>query len=268
MFHFFESSVIREHETMIDKTAQLWQRRGAGKSRMTNVRWYLYRIIIAMLKLLDIGIAKWNEDEKIFAQLQMLHHCIIAALQMAGAADWTELSLSFIENKRTPRNERYCKARCNSPERENTNVRIILFKISTGGTKGTRLLVIRSGVRRKFVSSSQMFTAPLSRPPAKLIPIIVPGDRLGWRPVPWCHTFQEETRVSQWGDDARPTGQPEAGDGERGSFDRETVYYVNIKNPSDSVSYVCQTILCSYLHERSLSRSCNTKSVSGKSSLK
>lgn len=110
----------------------------------------------------------------------MLHHCIIAALQMAGAADWTELSLSFIENKRTPRNERYCKARCNSPERENTNVRIILFKISTGGTKGTRLLVIRSGVRRKFVSSSQMFTAPLSRPSAKLIPIIVPGDRLGW----------------------------------------------------------------------------------------
>ena len=90
---------------------------------MTNVRWYLYRIIIAMLKLLDIGIAQWNEDEKIFAQLQMLHHCIITTLQMA--ADWTELSLSFIENKRTPRSERYCKTRWNSPERENNNVRII-----------------------------------------------------------------------------------------------------------------------------------------------
>ena len=26
--HFFESSVICEYETMIDKTAQLWERRG------------------------------------------------------------------------------------------------------------------------------------------------------------------------------------------------------------------------------------------------
>lgn len=33
MFHFFESSVIREHETMIDKTAQLWaEARGGEKS--------------------------------------------------------------------------------------------------------------------------------------------------------------------------------------------------------------------------------------------
>ena len=72
------------------------------------------------------------------------------------------------------------KTRCmNSPERENTNVRIALWKYLQGASgPGTRSLVSRSGVRRKFVSTSQIFTAPFPKLPAKLIPIIVPGDRL------------------------------------------------------------------------------------------
>ena len=51
---------------MIDKTAQCGKRRGKKFDDKCAVT--LYRIIIALLRrLLDIGFAKWNEDENIFA---------------------------------------------------------------------------------------------------------------------------------------------------------------------------------------------------------
>ena len=84
--------------------------RGAGKSWMTNVRWHLYRIIIiASLRLLDIGIAKWNEDENIFffffCECCITADCIITADARLGSQEECRLerTLSFFDQSRQRR---------------------------------------------------------------------------------------------------------------------------------------------------------------------
>ena len=151
-----------------------------GKSWMTNVRWYLFRIIIALLRLLDIGIiAKWKGD--IFAALQVPPHCIITADGRLGPQKTAENSL-FLWSSRIGRQ---VAGEFKIQDATHLKEKMRLFKKD----KGTRLLVIRSGLWRKFVSSSQIFTDPFSLAPGQTHP-----HYSSWWPrhsVPWCHRFQE-----------------------------------------------------------------------------
>ena len=169
------SSVICEHETMIDKAAaDIWEKLD-DKCAVIFVSHYHCNAEAAW---------NWHHREMkgdIFAALQVPPHCIITADGRLGPQKTAENSL-FLWSSRIGRQ---VAGEFKIQDATHLKEKMRLFKKD----KGTRLLVIRSGLWRKFVSSSQIFTDPFSLAPGQTHP-----HYSSWWPrhsVPWCHRFQE-----------------------------------------------------------------------------